>query len=432
MLRLQIVLTVLFIIQPLLYGQSVIVNEMSQGSGGGKEWVEFLVVNNGVDMRGWELGDNDDGIWHSIAEFSTHSDWSNVISGTIIVIYNGGDVDGTITSAGGEDTDFSDKSVIISVSNSIYLTDTGPWGGTSGAFANTDKDDCAAIRDANDVIIHDMAVTHGTATVPSPGSGKVKYYTGNTASGTSDVAKWTEASSTAGTPGSANGGDNSSWVDTSLPVELSTWYASSSRGQIVLSWTTESEIENQGFIIERCIEHQAESACRVVRLVEAWTEVASFVSDTQLIGHGSTTMKNNYVYIDKQVEVGQTYVYRLSDVDYQNRVTMHNMISVTVKAIDQNMRPVTMALHTAYPNPFNPEVHLSFSLDQEIELLSLEINDLRGALVQTITTGRCAAGMHDFSWNGVNAEGNRSPSGVYVVRLAGPGSVQTLTITLLR
>ena len=35
--------------------QSVIVNEMSQGSSGNKEWVELLVVTDGTDMRGWEI-----------------------------------------------------------------------------------------------------------------------------------------------------------------------------------------------------------------------------------------------------------------------------------------------------------------------------------------------------------------------------------------
>ena len=81
-----------------IWSQSVIINEMSQGSDGGKEWVELLIIDEGVDLRGWELGDFDDGVWHSIAEFTTHSEWSNVARGTIVVIYNSGDVDGTVWS----------------------------------------------------------------------------------------------------------------------------------------------------------------------------------------------------------------------------------------------------------------------------------------------------------------------------------------------
>ena len=74
-------------------GQDVFINEMSQGSGGGKEWVELVVRTDGIDMRGWELGDNDDGSFTPIVEFINTADWSSVAQGTIIVIYNAGDVD---------------------------------------------------------------------------------------------------------------------------------------------------------------------------------------------------------------------------------------------------------------------------------------------------------------------------------------------------
>ncbi|MDP6583881.1 MAG: hypothetical protein QF535_04435, partial [Anaerolineales bacterium] len=55
--------------------QSVIVNEMSQGSSSAKEWAELLVITDNTDIRGWELGDNDDGTWHSLVTFTNHSDW---------------------------------------------------------------------------------------------------------------------------------------------------------------------------------------------------------------------------------------------------------------------------------------------------------------------------------------------------------------------
>ena len=113
MQRFLIVLLAMLWTHESIWSQSVIINEISQGSDGGKEWVELLIVDEGVDLRGWELGDNDDGVWHSIAEFATHSELSNIASGTIMVIYNSGDVDGTIIAAGGEDTTFSDKSVLL-------------------------------------------------------------------------------------------------------------------------------------------------------------------------------------------------------------------------------------------------------------------------------------------------------------------------------
>lgn len=192
-------------------GQSVVVNEFSQGSGGNKEWVELLVVDNNVDMRGWELGDNDDGVWTSILDFTTDTNWSAVASGTLIVIYNGGDVDGTIV---GSDTDFTDKIVLIPHNNTTFFTDaTGNWPGV-GAFGNTDADDVPAIRDASDTMVHDMAVTHPTATVTGPGSAQVKYFVEDSLAEITDNANWTAGASTTATPGAGNGGNNSSWVTT--------------------------------------------------------------------------------------------------------------------------------------------------------------------------------------------------------------------------
>ena len=191
--------------------QSVVVNEFSQGSGGNKEWVELLVVNNGVDMRGWELGDNDDGTWTSILEFTTDANWSSVAAGTLIVIYNGGDIDGTIA---GADTDFSDKIVLIPHDNTTFFTDaTGGWSG-SGAFGNTDSDDVPAIRDAADSIVHDMAVTHPAATVTGPGSAQVKYFIEDSVAEIGDNGNWTAGASTTATPGAGNGGNNTTWVTT--------------------------------------------------------------------------------------------------------------------------------------------------------------------------------------------------------------------------
>ena len=417
MRRLYGVLLGVMLIQCSLFGQSVIVNEISQGSDSAKEWVELLVVDAGVNLQGWELGDYDDGIWHSIAELTSHSDWSEVAAGTIIVIYNSGDIDGMITAAGGEDTDFSDKSVIIPINNATYVNDTGPWGLTSGAFSNSDSDDCPAIRNAEDVIIHDMAGGHPTATVTGPGSGQVKYFTGNTAGGTSVNTNWTVANSTSGTPGASNGGDNSSWADNSLPVELSAWTATSTHGHVTLNWTTESEIENLGFVVYR--KQNSESSNQ---------ELVSFKTHEVLLGQGSTTARNSYQFVDIDVEVGQTYTYQLSDVDYQGDVTRHAEISVTVKSIKQDLKPVEMLLGSAYPNPFNSEITISFTIPQESAGdVSLQVFDLKGRLAKTLILKTGEFGSLTAIW-----DARQFTSGIYIVRLAVGTLVQIQRVTLLR
>ena len=421
MQRFLIVLLAMLWTHESIWSQSVIINEISQGSDGGKEWVELLIVDEGVDLRGWELGDNDDGVWHSIAEFATHSELSNIASGTIMVIYNSGDVDGTIIAAGGEDTTFSDKSVLLGVNNSSLLIDTGPWGGTAGAFANSDGDDAPAIRNVSEQIIHDMAVTHPTATVSSPGSAKVKFYTGNTVGGVIDDINWTVASSGSGTPGEANGGDNSNWVDQSLPVELSRWFASSNNGEVRLSWTTDSEIENQGFIIER-------SQKTVYRNQEGWNEISSFTTNPDLLGQGSTSTQHVYSYIDRQVKVGETYCYKLSDVDYRGNVTQHPEIIVSVIDTEQDQGFSI----TTYPNPSNSGIQLVIRSENEIQPLRVDILNLRGEFVKNVFSGAPTALVMELPWDGMDLNEIPVPSGIYIANVHGPKISHSQLFTIIQ
>jgi hypothetical protein len=425
MQRFLIVLLAMLWTHDSIWSQSVIINEMSQGSDGGKEWVELLIVDEGVDLRGWELGDFDDGVWHSIAEFTTNSELSNIASGTIIVIYNSGDVDGTIVAVGGEDTTFSDKSVLLGVNNSSFLSDTGPWGGTAGAFANSDGDDAAAIRNASDQIIHDMAVTHPTATVSSPGSAKAKYYTGNTVGGIVNDLNWTEASSSSGTPGEANGGDNSSWVDQSLPVELSQWFASSTHSEVRLNWTTDSEIENQGFIIERTL-RQAQGSNS--EFIEEWSEIASYLTHAALMGHGSTSTQHDYIYIDKQVKVGETYSYGLSDVDYNGNVTRHAEI---IMSINNTVRNQGFSI-TTYPNPSNSGIQLMVLSESNIQALKVDILTLKGELVRSLYAGTPLTEELNLWWDGTGSDQRPGASGIYIVNISGPSISHSKAITIIQ
>jgi endonuclease I len=212
------------------------------------------------------------------------------------------------------------------------------------------------------------------------------------------------------------------YTDGSLPVELSLWKATSTQGQVKLIWTTDSQIENQGFIIERSGGH----------LDKTWTEIASFATNPDLRGQGSTTNQNDYSFIDKQVKVGKSYSYRLSDVDYRGNVTRHAEIKVTVKDAGTDLKPSEVKLHKAFPNPFNPDVNLSFTLENEAEELSLEIYDVQGALVQTLSSGYHEMGTHGFTWNGYDNDNNAVSSGVYLVRLGASSVVQIQRVTLLR
>ena len=94
--------------------------------------------------------------------------------------------------------------------------------------------------------------------------------------------------------------------------------------------------------------------------------------------------------------------------------------------------PLRAKLLPAYPNPFNPEVRLSFELPGHTEQATLNIFNLRGEWVATPVKGELSAGFYTVVWDGTNAFGEVQTSGVYLVRLNTNQGSDLQRITLLR
>ncbi|MBT4254021.1 MAG: T9SS type A sorting domain-containing protein [Candidatus Marinimicrobia bacterium] len=208
--------------------------------------------------------------------------------------------------------------------------------------------------------------------------------------------------------------------DASLPVELSIWTAVSKSSWVNLQWTTESEIENLGFIIDRKLSTQS-----------SFEDLASFSDLESLKGQGSTSRSNEYSYLDKDVRVGQEYTYRLSDVDYHGKRTNHAELSVIVKAADETMLIDSYTLLPAYPNPFNPSTTLRYGLPEEVAV-SLFIYDIKGNLVKTFTSETKAAGWYEHTWNGIDDSGQPVSTGLYLTRLQAGSYTKTIKMLYLK
>jgi photosystem II stability/assembly factor-like uncharacterized protein len=78
--------------------------------------------------------------------------------------------------------------------------------------------------------------------------------------------------------------------------------------------------------------------------------------------------------------------------------------------------PQTFLLNRNYPNPFNSETVLSFSL-QQASSVELSVISLRGEVVKTVLSRRCSAGSHRVIWNGCDDRGLPVASGTYLARL---------------
>lgn len=183
---------------------AAIINEWSQGPAGNQEWVEILVIQDGLNMQNWTLRDGNNS---GLITFSG-TIWQNIPAGALIVIYNGSEKDANIPA---DDLTFgSDKRVIMPHNSTGNLTSTA-W----IAFANATATDNPILRDASNTVVHDWDQgdqSAFTSTSLRPGANQSVNYTSNTASGVATASNWTRVAAASATPGSGNGGLNSQWI----------------------------------------------------------------------------------------------------------------------------------------------------------------------------------------------------------------------------
>ncbi len=87
---------------------------------------------------------------------------------------------------------------------------------------------------------------------------------------------------------------------------------------------------------------------------------------------------------------------------------------------DSNPNDVVPVIETAlqgnYPNPFNPETNIRFSL-KEATPVAIEIYNVKGQLVKTLFNGVKDSGNHALVWNGTDNHGRAVSSGVYYYKM---------------
>jgi hypothetical protein len=200
--------------------------------------------------------------------------------------------------------------------------------------------------------------------------------------------------------------------DYALPVSLSSFTAISGDGKVTLKWTTQSEEDNVGFIIERSIGN-----------VNSFGELASYINYNELQGKINSSTVTNYTFTDNTVINGMTYYYRLSDVDLNGNRFFHQIVNATPNTQGihvEKKEPILSKfyLYQNYPNPFNPETTIKFEVPLTqvgLEQIELTIYSSIGKKVKDIFSGSLAPGVYEIKWNGQNDDEIKQPSGVYFI-----------------
>jgi hypothetical protein len=191
-----------------------------------------------------------------------------------------------------------------------------------------------------------------------------------------------------------------------VPVELTSFTAAVSGGNVLLNWTTATELNNQGFDIER----QAEGN---------WSKIG------YVPGYGTTTEPRSYSFMDESVATG-IYIYRLKQIDFDGTFSYSNEIVVEV-----DLAPNDFALSQNYPNPFNPTTAIQFQVPKTSDI-ALKIYDMLGQEIKTLFAGQVEPGKYTVNWDGLNDAGAKMSSGSYIYRMIAGEFVQSKEMVLLK
>ena len=98
---------------------------------------------------------------------------------------------------------------------------------------------------------------------------------------------------------------------------------------------------------------------------------------------------------------------------------------------EQPIEPRRYALEANYPNPFNPQTAIRYSLAGPGRV-TLAIYDVLGRRVRTLVDHSQAAGRYQVEWNGLDDQGRSVASGTYLYRLDAGSFRQTAKMSLVR
>ncbi|MDZ4121728.1 MAG: choice-of-anchor D domain-containing protein, partial [Candidatus Cloacimonadaceae bacterium] len=192
-----------------------------------------------------------------------------------------------------------------------------------------------------------------------------------------------------------------------LPVELSSFTAVLTAQMFVnVAWIAESETNHLGYNVLRNSERDLDTAMMLN---------ASIINDGTQVGS-----QTSYLYTDKEVYDNNLYYYWLESVAIDGMVQYAGPIMVTVGNPGSEpptpQIPIETKLMSAYPNPFNPQTNLRYSM-KEAGDVKIEVYNLKGQVIRSFSANHSVPGYYSMVWDGRDVNGNLVSSGVYFYRM---------------
>jgi len=171
-----------------------------------------------------------------------------------------------------------------------------------------------------------------------------------------------------------------------LPVELLSFTTESMNGGALLKWVTASELNNSHFDIERSLDG------------------SHFFKVGKVEGSGTTTIKQNYMFEDTQIDFqdGYTFYYRLKQVDFDGQFEYSPIVVVYIDYA---------GLEKVWPGQFEDVINIQLS-ETAYSTVLLRVFDLQGKI--WLSEERSLfKGLNELELSGLY----ECPAGIYVLEI---------------
>ncbi|MCA9733339.1 T9SS type A sorting domain-containing protein [candidate division KSB1 bacterium] len=204
---------------------------------------------------------------------------------------------------------------------------------------------------------------------------------------------------------------------------------------ITAGWNNESKESNSydgsGQILEELYQEWDGSAWVNVRIIISSYNGSATSSILYQNWNGSAWENENrdtYIWSGDLLSEILTEVWL--DNTWQNEE--RSLMNYAPTSVATNAKIPTQFAISNYPNPFNPETTISYSLPQNATI-TIDIIDMQGRRIRRLAdTVEETAGTHAINWNGQNEKGQSVASGIYFYRLTASNISKTGRCLLLR
>ncbi len=148
---------------------------------------------------------------------------------------------------------------------------------------------------------------------------------------------------------------------TPFPVEWLDFTAKVQGADVLLAWSTASELNNQGFEVE------VSADGRIFRKI-GWVR-----------GFGNSQDLRSYQFLAERLQVGANY-FRLKQVDFDGAYEYSSVIEASLESSWNYTLKVA-------PNPVHGEAFIHVQLEQAVSELSLDLFDMSGRMIQEYYKG---------------------------------------------